>query len=95
MGARPTFATAFRDRFLFARRAAVRNILDRSLARGEIATGTDLELLIDVVYGVLWYRLLLDQMPLNAAAGRQLAALVMRVVAPASPSVERPPPNDS
>ncbi|WP_279581882.1 hypothetical protein [Fodinicola feengrottensis] len=33
---------------------------------------------IDVVYGVLWYRLLLDHAPLSEAAGRELAALVVR-----------------
>ncbi|MEU1112537.1 TetR/AcrR family transcriptional regulator C-terminal ligand-binding domain-containing protein [Streptomyces sp. NPDC005866] len=40
----------------------------------------DPELLIDVVYGVLWYRLLLDHAPLDEAAGRQLASLVVRAV---------------
>jgi AcrR family transcriptional regulator len=55
----PGFAQAFRDRFLFSRRAALREILERAAARGEIAAEVDPELLIDVVYGVLWYRLLL------------------------------------
>ncbi|MEU0968271.1 TetR-like C-terminal domain-containing protein [Streptomyces sp. NPDC005917] len=49
-------------------------------ARGEIAADVDPELLIDVVYGVLWYRLLLDHAPLDEAAGRQLASLVVRAV---------------
>jgi AcrR family transcriptional regulator len=76
----PPFATAFRDRFLFSRRDALRTILDRAVTRDEIAPDMDLELLIDVIYGVLWYRLLLDHAPLDEAAGRQLAALVMRAV---------------
>lgn len=76
----PVFATAFRDRFLFSRRAALRGILERAVTRGEIDESMDLELLIDVVYGVLWYRLLLDHAPLNEAAGRDLAALVVRAV---------------
>jgi AcrR family transcriptional regulator len=76
----PAFATAFRDRFLFSRRAALRQILSRAAGRGEIAPEVDPELLIDVVYGVLWYRLLLDHAPLNEESGRQLAALVMRAV---------------
>lgn len=76
----PAFATAFRDRFLFGRRAVLREILDRAAARGEIAEGIDPELLIDVVYGVLWYRLLLDHAPLDEAAGAQLASLVVRAV---------------
>jgi AcrR family transcriptional regulator len=76
----PVFATAFRERFLFRRRAVLREILDRAAARGEIAPDLDPELLIDVVYGVLWYRLLLDHAPLDDAAGRQLADLVVRAV---------------
>jgi AcrR family transcriptional regulator len=74
----PVFAVAFRDRFLFRRRDALRVVLDRAAARGEIAADLDPELLIDVVYGVLWYRLLLDHAPLDEDAGRELAALVVR-----------------
>lgn len=76
----PAFAVAFRDRFLFGRRAALREIIRRAAARGEIADGVDHELLIDVVYGVLWYRLLVDHAPMDDAAGRQLADLVLRAV---------------
>jgi AcrR family transcriptional regulator len=76
----PVFAAAFRERFLFRRRAVLREILDRAAARGEIAPELDQELLIDVVYGVLWYRLLLDHAPLDEEAGRHLADLVVRAV---------------
>ncbi|HEX4221036.1 MAG TPA: TetR/AcrR family transcriptional regulator [Pseudonocardiaceae bacterium] len=72
------FAVQFRDRFLFSRRAALRAILQRATERGEVAAELDPELLIDVVYGVLWYRLLLDHAPISEAAGQQLAALVVR-----------------
>lgn len=76
----PVFADAFRERFLFRRRTALRTILTRAAGRGEIAEEVDLDLLIDVVYGVLWYRLLVDHAPLDAAAGRQLTDLVLRAV---------------
>ncbi|MGW4792979.1 TetR/AcrR family transcriptional regulator [Nonomuraea sp. NPDC004297] len=74
----PVFATAFKEKFLFRRRAALRVVMTRAAERGEIAPGTDVELLLDVVYGVLWYRLLLDHAPLDERAGEQLAALVVR-----------------
>ena len=35
-------------------------------------------LLVDVGYGVLWCRLLLDHTPLDEAAGRPLASLSLR-----------------
>lgn len=76
----PAFATAFRDRFLFARRDALRGVLRRAVQRGEIDNAVDLELVIDVVYGVLWYRLLLDHAPLSEEAARELASLLTRAV---------------
>jgi AcrR family transcriptional regulator len=76
----PAFGKTFRDRFLFGRRAALRTILDRAAARGEIGSGIDRELLIDVVYGVLWYRLLLDHTPLDETASEQLTSLLTRAV---------------
>ena len=74
----PAFATQFRDCFLFGRRDALRTVLVRAAARGEIAPDVAPEMLLDIVFGVLWYRLLLDHAPLDAAAGRQLATLVVR-----------------
>ncbi|MBA3906930.1 MAG: TetR/AcrR family transcriptional regulator [Pseudonocardiales bacterium] len=76
----PEFATPFRKRFLFRRRAALRTVFERGRARGEIAPDIDTELLIDVVFGVLWYRLLVEHAPLSEDAGRELAALVLRAV---------------
>lgn len=79
------FASAFRERFLFARRAALRGILQHAAARGEIAGDVDPELLLDVVFGVLWYRLLLEHTPLDDTAARELASLVVRAAAPEPP----------
>ncbi|MCP2340007.1 TetR/AcrR family transcriptional regulator [Actinomadura rupiterrae] len=81
----PAFATQFRDRFLFARRAAFRSILDRAAARGEVAPDADPELLMDVVYGVLWYRLMLDHAPIDDELGRRLSRLVAREAAAPKP----------
>jgi AcrR family transcriptional regulator len=76
----PVFAREFRDRFLFRRRAALRTILERAVERGEIVPDTDLEMVIDIVYGVLWYRMMLDHAPLSMEAGRQLTELVLRAI---------------
>ncbi|MET9669378.1 TetR/AcrR family transcriptional regulator [Streptomyces sp. NPDC006475] len=74
----PVFAATFRDRFLFRLRSPLRELLDRAVVRGEIADDVDPELLIDVVYGVLWYRLLLEPALLDEEACRPLVALVVR-----------------
>lgn len=78
----PAFGAAFRERFLFGRRAAMRQLLDRAAARGEIDPGADPEMLLDIAFGVLWYRLLVDHAPLDEAAGRHLAGLMVRAAAP-------------
>ncbi|MDX3103530.1 TetR/AcrR family transcriptional regulator [Nonomuraea angiospora] len=74
----PVFAVAFKEKFLFRRRAALRVVLERAAARGELAAGTDVELLVDIVYGVLWYRLLLDHAPLDEPLGEGLTTLLVR-----------------
>jgi AcrR family transcriptional regulator len=79
----PGFATAFRERFLFARRAALRTVLAAARDRGEIGPEVDLELFIDVVFGVLWYRLLVDHAPVDAKAACQLTDLVVRAASSA------------
>jgi AcrR family transcriptional regulator len=76
----PAFGDAFRERFLFSRRAALRSVLRRGVERGEIGPDVDLELLIDVVFGVLWYRVLVGHAPLDEATGRALAALLLRSI---------------
>lgn len=76
----PGFAESFRERFILARRAALRPVLVAARARGEIGPEVDLELLLDVVFGVLWYRLLVRHAPLDAKAARALTAHLLRAV---------------
>jgi AcrR family transcriptional regulator len=61
----PSLADAFRSTFLKERRAVIRAVLDRGVARGELAAGADLELLTDVGAAVLWYRLIITGAPLD------------------------------
>ena len=64
--------------FTAVRRAALRAILERGRASGELAPDADLDMLADMVYGVLYYRLLVGHAPLDAAAARSLAAELTR-----------------
>ena len=57
-----------------ARRAALRTLLERGRANGDIPAAADLGMLVDMAYGVLWYRLLVGHAPLDAHAARSLAA---------------------
>lgn len=73
-----TFRNAFRDRFLFARREALRTVFDAATRRGELASTADVELLIDIAFGVLWYRLMVEHAPLDARLAAQLAGVLRR-----------------
>ncbi len=67
-----TFASSFREQFIECRRAATRTILERGIARGELRPDLNLELVIDAIYGPIWYRLLLKHATLDDAFAEEL-----------------------
>jgi AcrR family transcriptional regulator len=64
--------------FTAARRAALRALLERGREAGELAPDADLDMLVDMAYGVLYYRLLVGHAPLDGKAARSLAAELVR-----------------
>lgn len=58
--------------FTAGRREELRHLLQAGQDRGELPGGTDLDLLIDQVYGLLWYRILIGHAPLTADVAAQL-----------------------
>ena len=62
--------------FTATRRAALRALLERGRDAGELAPEADLDMLVDMAYGVLYYRLLVGHAPLDKQAARSLAAAV-------------------
>ena len=52
--------------FTAARREELHRLLAAGQSRGELPGNTDLDLLIDQVYGLLWYRILIGHAPLTA-----------------------------
>jgi AcrR family transcriptional regulator len=75
--------------FTAVRRAALRALLERGREAGELAPDADLDMLVDMAYGVLYYRLLVGHAPLDEAAARSLAAELTR--SGAAPEGRRPP----
>ena len=61
----PELAAAFRDRWLNPRREGVRKIMRAAAAEGSLRKGLDVEAAIDLLYGSLYYRLLLGSGPLD------------------------------
>ncbi len=68
----------FRTRFIAKRRAALAGILKAALDRGELARGTDVELLLDFLFGAMWYRLLVAHQPLDRRCIEDFVDLVKR-----------------
>ncbi|WP_369221850.1 TetR-like C-terminal domain-containing protein [Streptomyces sp. R39] len=64
------FESPFRA-WVESRRGVVLRILLRARERGEIRPGVDLDLAVDQIFGVFWYRLLVGHLPLDpeTAAG--------------------------
>ncbi|MFJ3086720.1 TetR/AcrR family transcriptional regulator [Streptomyces sp. NPDC086838] len=73
----PQLAALMRE-FTEARRAALREVLQRGRERGELEPGRDLDLMVDQVYGVFWYRFLLGHAPLDDATATALVDSLLR-----------------
>lgn len=71
-------STAPVTNFTAVRRAALRALLERGRDAGELAQDADLDMLVDMAYGVLYYRLLVGHAPLDENAARSLAAELTR-----------------
>lgn len=72
------FARRFRAELIEPRREVLRSLFRRAQARGELHSLAELELWVDVAFGVLWYRLLAEVGPLDRALAARLARLLVR-----------------
>lgn len=61
----PVLAQAFRDQVVAARLAEVRRLVDKAIARGDLPEGTNYELAHEMLFGPVYYRLLLSGAPLD------------------------------
>ena len=72
----------FREMFLRHRRAEFGLLFAEGVRVGEFDPDIDVEVATDLVYGPVWYRLLVDHQPLNAEFARQLPKLAVAALAP-------------
>ena len=71
------FGARFRDGFIENRRAALRTVLERAAERGELPRAS-VDTLLDVVFGVIWYRVLTGRVMGADGVVDELVALVAR-----------------
>jgi AcrR family transcriptional regulator len=71
----PDLALTWRERFVDQIRNARRPIIERAIARGEIPTGSDPELIMDVLFGPLYHRYLNGHLALDDSFARGVARM--------------------
>jgi AcrR family transcriptional regulator len=71
-------ARAVRAGFLAQRRAALSLVLERGVERGDLRTGLDVELALDVLGGPLFYRLLVTGGPIDDRLADGVVELILR-----------------
>ena len=69
-------AKAFRNEFIARNRDAARLLLERCIAEDAIAPPHDMEVALDLVFGPLFYRLLMGHAPITPAFVDQLLAVI-------------------
>ncbi|HEY3725239.1 MAG TPA: DHA2 family efflux MFS transporter permease subunit [Acidimicrobiia bacterium] len=72
----PDLTSALRERLIGPRREAVRTMVRRAIDRGELPTATRVDLLVDVLIGPLFHRLLITGEPVTPELGHELARTV-------------------
>jgi AcrR family transcriptional regulator len=81
-------ARATREGFLAGRRSALRTVIERGIDRADLRADLDVELVLDVLGGPLFYRLLVTGGPIDTQLAQGVVDLLMRGFAP-SKSRER------
>lgn len=74
------FRARFRDHFTERRRAVLKSVFQRAEECGEIDVGHDLDMLVDIVFGAMWYRLLVGHASMDASFADGLTEVIIRLV---------------
>src|SRR5580698_7769127 len=73
----PELIEAFRDRFLWPRRQQAYATLQRGIDRGELPSDSDLNLILDCLYGPIYMRFLIRHDKLEETYADQICGLVL------------------
>jgi AcrR family transcriptional regulator len=86
LAANPVLAAAFQERIVAVRLEQVAQIVERGIGRGDLLPGTNPELATELLFGPVYYRLLLSGAPLDAGLAERVVSAVLRALAPAEPT---------
>ncbi len=68
-----SFAVLWRERFVLPRRHVLVGLLTAPRRQGPPSSRVDPELIVDMIFGAMWYRLLVEHAPLDDALADGLA----------------------
>jgi AcrR family transcriptional regulator len=71
-------AKSFRNHFILARREEGRSLLHAAIERGDVRRDANIEVALDMIYGALFYRLLMGHAPLDDALVKHLVKEALR-----------------
>jgi AcrR family transcriptional regulator len=83
----PDFAEALRSVWIRPRREQAQQVLRKHIAAGRLQSGTDLEVVMDLIYGPIYFRLLAGHAPLTPELATGIANMAiegMRNLGPVS-----------
>ncbi|GJD16767.1 transcriptional regulatory protein TetR family [Rivularia sp. IAM M-261] len=72
---------SFRDRFILPRREAASSLIEKGIKLGEFDESLNPELALDVLYGSLYYRLMVGHLPIDDDFAEHLPDVVMKGLA--------------
>jgi len=78
----PHLGRVYRERIVDVRRAELKTVIDRAVARGDFRRNTDLWVAHELLIGPLYYRLLFSGAPLGRKHDNQLVDALLRAFAP-------------
>ncbi|MBF2066995.1 MAG: TetR/AcrR family transcriptional regulator [Calothrix sp. C42_A2020_038] len=68
---------SFRDRFILPRREIAKAVIEKGMELGELDSKMNPELALDVLYGSIYYRLLIGHLPINENFAEHLLEIVL------------------
>ncbi|WP_245628591.1 TetR-like C-terminal domain-containing protein [Salidesulfovibrio brasiliensis] len=74
------FRVRFREKFTAERRKVLRSIFQDAVERGQLDKRQNLDILADMVFGAMWYRLMLGHLPMDELFAGELAETVAKLV---------------
>jgi AcrR family transcriptional regulator len=80
----PELGRVYRQRVVEPRRAQLRPVIERGIARGDLRPDTDVDLVHELLLGPVFYRLLLSDGPLNRKLSTRLADAILEGFSPAT-----------